>query len=258
MSDAIHPCLWLDGRAREAAYFYASVFPGAQILGKAPPMIAIDVGGMKMSLLDGGPGIEADPSISFLYRCDSEAEIASIWKALTAEGKVRIELGASASGPRRGWAEDKFGTNWRLALGASPQKVRPALAFAGEARGRAEGAMRFYASIFNDSRIGGVSRSKPGRAPGAKGPAISGELYAGGTWLSLADSPQLEGSGFGRGISLVVICDTQGEIDYLWNKLGKGGSVGCSGWLADRYGVSWQILPRILEALLSDHARAPR
>ncbi|HSC90506.1 MAG TPA: VOC family protein [Gaiellaceae bacterium] len=123
--------------------------------------------------------------------------------------------------------------------------------------GRAEEAVDFYTSIFPDSRI--VSTSRYGDAgPGPKGSLMTATFeLAGQEFVALNGGPSFT---FSQGISLLVDCETQGEVDAYWEKLTEGGEPGPCGWLTDRFGVSWQIVPRALPKLLADEdpARAQR
>ena len=123
--------------------------------------------------------------------------------------------------------------------------------------GRAEEAVDFYTSIFPDSRI--VSTSRYGDAgPGPKGSLMTATFeLAGQEFVALNGGPSFT---FSQGISLLVDCETQEEVDAYWEKLTEGGEPGPCGWLTDRFGVSWQIVPRALPELLADEdpARAQR
>jgi predicted 3-demethylubiquinone-9 3-methyltransferase (glyoxalase superfamily) len=114
---------------------------------------------------------------------------------------------------------------------------------------RAEEAVDFYTSIFDDSRI--VSATRYGAAgPGPEGSLMTATFeLAGQEFMALNGGPSF---GFAQGISLFVDCETQEEVDKLWEKLSDGGEKGPCGWLTDRFGVSWQIIPRALGELLND------
>jgi len=111
---------------------------------------------------------------------------------------------------------------------------------------QAEEAARFYVSLFPDSRI---NRLVPG--PGGTTMLVDFTL-AGVDYAALNGGPMYQ---FSEAISLAVDCDDQAEIDWLWNALSDGGSDQQCGWLKDRYGLSWQIVPAILPKLLFDPAR---
>jgi predicted 3-demethylubiquinone-9 3-methyltransferase (glyoxalase superfamily) len=115
--------------------------------------------------------------------------------------------------------------------------------------GRAEEAVDFYTSIFANSNVTSTSRY------GAAGPGPEGSLMtatfelAGQEFMALNGGPSFT---FSQGISLFVDCETQEEVDELWEKLSEGGEKGPCGWLTDKFGVSWQIIPRALGELLGD------
>jgi predicted 3-demethylubiquinone-9 3-methyltransferase (glyoxalase superfamily) len=125
------------------------------------------------------------------------------------------------------------------------QKITPCLWF----DGKAEEAAAFYASIFPDSGITHVT-------PGPGGTALLVEFrLAGVPFLALNGGPHFT---FNEAISLSIDCQSQAEVDELWEKLSAGGSPSQCGWLKDRYGVSWQVVPSALTKLLADPAKAAR
>lgn len=125
------------------------------------------------------------------------------------------------------------------------QKITPFLWFDGQA----EEAMNFYVSIFKNSKVVGVSRY--GEAgPGPKGTVMSATFQLDGQdFFALNGGPQFR---FTPAVSLFVNCETQQEVDELWAKLSAGGREDRCGWLTDKYGLSWQIIPSILGKMLQD------
>jgi predicted 3-demethylubiquinone-9 3-methyltransferase (glyoxalase superfamily) len=118
--------------------------------------------------------------------------------------------------------------------------------------GRAKEAVEFYTSIFDNSRILRTTRYEAG-GPGPVGELMSATFeLAGQEFVALNGGPSFT---FSQGISLFVDCEDQDEVDALWAKLTAGGEPGPCGWLTDRFGVSWQIVPRALGALLADRDR---
>jgi predicted 3-demethylubiquinone-9 3-methyltransferase (glyoxalase superfamily) len=125
------------------------------------------------------------------------------------------------------------------------QKITPFLWF----NDQAEEAIKFYTSIFKNSKI--VSMSRYGNAgPGPKGTVMSATFQLEGQdFMALNGGPLYK---FTEAISLYVDCKTQDEVDALWAKLTEGGEEGPCGWLKDKFGLSWQIIPTVLGELLSD------
>jgi predicted 3-demethylubiquinone-9 3-methyltransferase (glyoxalase superfamily) len=118
----------------------------------------------------------------------------------------------------------------------------------------AEEAMNFYASVFENSKIGKVSRYPEG-SPGPAGSVMTGEVQLDGqNFILLNGGPHFK---FSEAISFVVDCETQEEVDRYWQKLTSGGGQESQcGWLKDKFGLSWQITPKILPALLADKDKA--
>ncbi|MFF9685181.1 VOC family protein [Streptomyces sp. NPDC014623] len=133
------------------------------------------------------------------------------------------------------------------------QKIRPCLWFDSQAQEAAE----FYVSVFGgDSRIGDITYWSEG-SPQAGSVLTVDFVLAGQEYLGLNGGPQFH---FSEAVSLSVDCEDQGEVDTLWAKLTEGGEEGVCGWLKDKYGLSWQIVPRALPELLGgpDRVRADR
>jgi predicted 3-demethylubiquinone-9 3-methyltransferase (glyoxalase superfamily) len=125
------------------------------------------------------------------------------------------------------------------------QKITPFLWF----DDKAEEAMNFYTSIFENSKI--VSVTRYGEAgPGPKGTVMTAKFELNGQeFIALNGGPQFT---FTEAISFVVNCETQEEVDELWDKLSEGGKKSRCGWLKDKYGLSWQVVPTVLVELLQD------
>ncbi len=135
------------------------------------------------------------------------------------------------------------------------KKITPFLWF----NDQAEAAAKFYTSIFKKSKILNVARyggasEKPSGKPKGSVMTVVFEL-AGQKFIALNGGPHFK---FTEAISFVVSCRTQSEVDYFWKKLSAGGKTVQCGWLKDRYGVSWQIVPTVLAELLSDKDAAKR
>jgi predicted 3-demethylubiquinone-9 3-methyltransferase (glyoxalase superfamily) len=125
------------------------------------------------------------------------------------------------------------------------QKITPFLWF----DGKAEEAMRFYVSIFKNSKVGTITRYGDA-GPGPKGTVMVVTFQLDGQeFIALNGGPQFT---FSPAISFVVNCETQEEVDAFWEKLSEGGEKLQCGWLRDKYGLSWQIVPTVLGELMQD------
>ena len=125
------------------------------------------------------------------------------------------------------------------------QKITPFLWF----DGKAEEAMNFYTSIFKNSKILNITRYGPG-GPGPEGTVMTATFQLDGQeFHALNGGPQFT---FSPAISFFVNCETQQEVDEFWERLSEGGEKSRCGWLKDKYGLSWQIIPTVLGQLLRD------
>ena len=258
MKGKLYPCLWFDGRAKEAATYYSSVFDNSQIISENPMVVMFELEGMQFMGLNGGSLFKINPSISFFVFADSEEDIDKKWKHLSDGGSVMMPLDKYPWNEKYGWCQDKFGVTWQLMMGAdAKQKIVPSFMFTQQQSGRAEEAINFYTSIFKNSKVEMISRYEKGE------PDIEGHIKHARFTLNGQSFAAMESSGphaftFNEGVSIVVPCDNQEEIDYFWNKLTEGGKESQCGWLKDKFGVSWQIVPAILGKLVSDPEKGKR
>ncbi len=260
MNKNIYPCLWFDGNAPEAARFYCSVFNNTKITAENPLVTMLELSGQKLMLLNGGPHFTINPSISFFVVCETEEEIDITWKGLLDGGSVMMELDKYPWSTKYGWIKDKYGVNWQLSYGKQQeieQKFTPVLMFSDIQHGNAAEAVHYYTSVFPHAKITGILKyaNEDDEVSGT----VKHAQFSLDNYLFMAmDSSFPHGFSFNEAISLVVNCDTQEEIDHYWNKLSAVPEAEQCGWLKDKYGVSWQIVPTILEELMSDPERSER
>ena len=253
----ISPFLWFDTEAEEAAELYVSSFKNSCIesvarygdAGPGPKGSVMTLGfkleGSDFAALNGGPVFKFTPAVSFFVSLGTEEETDALWKKLSVSGKVRMELRKYPFSEKFGWVEDAFGVNWQLNLGAPRKSIAPMLMFCGAAQGRAEEAMNDYLPIFKGSKIDFIDRYESGWAAGKIRHA---RFTLGGSEFLAMDSGVEQDFTFTPAISFLVNCQTQDEIDLYWEKLSSGGRTSQCGWLEDRYGLSWQIVPRAQRA----------
>jgi len=266
----IIPNFWFDGEAEAAANFYASVFNNAHVgrtdyyteAGKeihghdAGDVLTVEfeIEGQKFIALNGGPQFKVNPSISFFVHCSNEDEVNMLWEKLSDTAEVRMPLGSYPFSKRYGWLSDKFGVSWQLHLteGDITQKIVTSLMFTQDQAGKAEEAMRFYTSVFPDSQMGMISRYQAGQEPDKEGTVNYGAFTILGNEFVAMDSAQRHDFSFSEGVSLMVECETQQEIDAYWQKLSAVPEAEACGWLKDVYGVSWQIAPVVLNDMFKN------
>jgi predicted 3-demethylubiquinone-9 3-methyltransferase (glyoxalase superfamily) len=260
MANQLYTCLWFNGQTAEAAEFYCSLFEQSKIVAKNPIIAKFEIAGTAIKLLNGGALFTKNPSISFFVKCETKEEIEKMWHALLDGGKAMMSLDKYPWSEQYGWVEDKFGMTWQLflaKLAPGEQKVIPSILFTNEVYGRGEEAIRFYSSVFADSKIMLTEVYGEGE------PQPAGKLKFGSFELNKAQFAAMDGPGnhnfqFNEGISIVVECKDQNEVDYYWEKLSEGGYEGQCGWLKDKFGVSWQIVPVVLNQLMANPATAEK
>lgn len=265
----ITPFLWFDTQAEEAANFYVSIFKdskiktvthygleGAEVSGienGSVMTVAFQIEGQEFIALNGGPVFEITPAISFFVNCETEQEIDALWKKLSDGGTILMGLNKYPFSEKFGWLKDKFGVTWQLMIGEGMQKITPFLMFGGEQSGKADEAMNFYISLFKDSGIIHLERYSSsdeeieGTVKYARFSLKEQEFMA-------MDSIREHSFTFSPALSFIVNCESQEEVDHFWDKLSEGGDEKAQqcGWLQDKYGVSWQIVPIAMGEMMGD------
>jgi predicted 3-demethylubiquinone-9 3-methyltransferase (glyoxalase superfamily) len=277
MSVTIAPFLWFDTHTEAAMEFYTSVFRDSSVttVQRYPegplhgPMAGMEgkvltaifrLSGEEFLALDGGPHFRFNPSISFFVHCGDEAEFDRIWARLSQGGQVLMPVDAYPFNPKFGWCADVNGVNWQVGLGAHYQQIVPFLMFVGAQHGKAEEAMRLYTRVFSeagrdDSGIERIARYGDDGVPGdahTHGTVFHAEFRLAGRSFMASDSAEAHAFDFTQAVSLYVECDTQAEIDHFWNALSANPDAEQCGWLTDRFGVPWQIVPSAMRRWMDD------
>jgi len=267
----IVPHLWFDKEAREAATFYGSVFPDSGItnittLHNTPSgdcdVVSFTVCGQPFMAISAGPLFKFNPSISFFVNFDpsqngdAQARIDAVWAKLAPGGKVLMPLDKYPFSARYGWVEDKFGLSWQLILtnpeGEKRPFIAPSLLFVGDVYAKAEEASDFYISVFNDAKRGTLVRYPAGMEPDKEGAVMFTDFMLEGQWFAAMDSAREHDFGFNEAVSFIVYCNDQSEIDFYWEKLSAVPAAEQCGWLKDKYGLSWQIVPAVMNQMMQD------
>ena len=259
MTKSIYPCLWFDGNAEEAAKLYCSVFKNSTITENTPIAVRFQLGGFRVMGLNGGPKFKINPSISLFVYCTSEEETERIYNSLITGGTAMMPMDSYPWSKKYGWLQDKFGMTWQISVvdePGTPFSIKPCFLFTSSQFGRAEEAIHFYSSIFPKASTDLLIHYEGSDVNAGK--VMYSEFRLSNYPLIAMDGPGEHGYTFGEGVSLVVECETQEEIDHYWNKLTEDGREDMCGWLKDKFGVSWQIVPEILGTLMSDPDKAPR
>lgn len=256
MKNNIYPCLWFDGQAKAAAEFYCSVFQNSKIIVDNGMVVMFELNGKKIMGLNGGPMYKINPSVSMFIHCASLEECNRIWNKLSEGATVLMQLDKYPWSELYGWLQDKFGFTWQV-MKSDKDKMMPALLFTGDQLGKAQTALDFYTSIFKNSAVESKNYYPEG-SPFA-GNISYAEFNLNGYPLVAMDGPNEHNFTFSEGVSFVVNCESQEEIDYYWNLFTTdGGKESMCGWCKDKYGVSWQVVPSNMGELLSNPANGQR
>lgn len=261
MNNNIYPCLTLKGKIANASQFYINTFGEGKVVQTSPYVIMIELSGQKLMLLNDGPSASPNTAISFMVICETPEETEQYWNNLVDGGQVFMELDSYPWSTKYGWVQDQFGVSWQLFTGSNndtAQKFCPTFMFTGANAGKAAEAIHFYTALFPKSHIEGILKYTEEDAD-QTGFVKHGQFKINDFVAMAMDSSAAFDAGFNDSTSLVVECDTQADIDQYWEALtANGGQEVACGWLTDKYGISWQIIPKKLGALLSDPERAQR
>src|SRR5918992_1936243 len=270
----ITPHLWFDREAKEAAEFYTSLFPDSKItrittLHDTPSgsvdVVSFALSGQPFIAISAGPLFRFDPSVSFIVNFDPSRDknawenLDKLWEKLSQGGAALMPLDKYPFSERYGWLQDKYGLSWQLILsnpeGEERPFIVPSLMFVGKVCGKAEESTNFYMSVFKNSRRGTVAHYPTGMEPDKEGTIMFTDFMIENQWFAAMDSARAHNFAFNEAISFMVYCDTQEEIDYYWVKLSAVSEEGQYGWLKDKYGLSWQIVPTTMDEMMAKGTR---
>jgi len=260
MKDSIYPCIWFDNQAKAAAEFYCSAFPDTKLQCETAMVTLFSIRGKVFMGLDGGPQHKPNPSVSFFQVFETEDELNKAWEILSASGKVLMPLDTYPWSSKYGWLEDQFGVSWQLSLAMAAGEdadVFPSLMFTGEQNGKAQQAIDFYTNLFPNSSVALISKYEAGEHD-TEGNIKHAQIYLNGYRVALMESSMEHKFDFNWGVSLVVNCQTQQEIDYYWDKIAERGKPSMCGWTQDEFGLWWQIVPASLGTYMNDPVKAPK
>jgi Uncharacterized protein conserved in bacteria len=259
----IVPHLWYDKEAKEAALLYISLFEQSKltkttVIENTPSgdaeIVSFELAGQQFQAISAGPYFKFNPSISLMIACDSIEEVNTKWKALSEGGQELMPLGEYPFSKWYCWIQDRYGLSWQLMLvedGQKAQKITPCFLFSKEVCGKAEEAVKYYTEVFQNSEIELISRYGEGEASSPKAKINYASFKLNGTAFSAMDNGFDAEYGFNEAFSIILNCENQEEIDYFWDKLSAVPEAEECGWAKDKFGVSWQIVPKIMNEMLS-------
>lgn len=267
---SVVPCLWMDSAAEEAALFYTKVFPEGRITAVAryPEGVALpsakipgsvltvefEIAGQRFVALNGGPIFAPNPSISFFVYVPTAQAVDALHGSLVQGGKDLMPLGTYPWSERYAWVQDRYGCSWQLMVGrpsVGAATVVPCLMFSGPQAGQASAAMAHYAALRPGGQVLSTEHYRPEEGPESY--VKHGRFVAAGAEMVAMDSPIAHAFNFNEGLSLQVMCRNPEELDAIWAHLAQGGREGSCGWVTDRFGVCWQVVPEVMGQWMTAH-----
>lgn len=261
----IIPHVWFDNQAKEAAEFYVSAFGNNSKINSIITLhdtpsgdvdsVTFELLGHSFMAISAGPLFTINPSISFFVQIESVDEVNRLWNELLKDGQVMMPLDTYPWSEKYGWLQDRYGISWQISLGkkedTSGQSITPCLMFTGDQYGRAEEAANLYTSIFPNAEVEGILRFGKEEAPDKQGNVKHAQFILENQTFMIMESAHDHPFRFNEAISLMVNCDTQQEIDHYWDTLSAVPEAEQCGWLKDKYGVSWQIVPKVMDEMMT-------
>lgn len=266
----IIPHLWFDTQAKEAAQFYVAAFGNgsaithSSVLKNTPSgdcdILSFQLAGYEFMAISAGPYFKINPTISFMVNFDPSRDpsarehLDALWEKLADGGTPLMPIDTYPFSKRYGWIQDKYGVNWQLILtnpeGEPRPLIMPSIMFTGDLTGKAGEALDFYTSVFKNSKRGLTALYPEGASPEPLAKIMFAEVMLEGQWFTAMDSGHMHKFGFNEAVSLLVRCQDQAEIDYYWSKLSAVPEAEQCGWLKDMFGLSWQVSPTELQAVM--------
>lgn len=252
MSAPISISLWFDHQANEALERYATIFPNSHILSRNDIVTDANLSKIHFVGINGGPTFTPNPSISMMVIAENQEEITKMWAELSKNGTPLMELGEYPWSPYYGWIQDQYHINWQLYLGklsdVNQQKIVPTLMFTQQQNGKCQEAVQFYKSVFTDFESQGVLLYPEGELKGLVQHTqfkMNDQVF-----MAMDGGPSHEFT-FNEGVSFIIQCKDQKEIDYYWDAMTALGEESQCGWCKDQFGVSWQIAPENMGQLIT-------
>lgn len=259
----IVPYLWFDkeDEIMEATKLYVSLFPNSEIenvnkITGTPSgdcnIVNFKLGGEEFMAINAGPYFKFNPAVSFFVVFEDEKEIEKVWNKLIDGGKALMPFDTYPWAKKYGWLNDKYGVSWQLSMSddyEKEQKIRPFFMFTKDKAGKAKEAIEKYVKIFPNSKIDTLVPYEKGDGD-KEGFIKHGRFILNDQHFIGMDSSLPHDFTFDGAISFKLSCDTQEEIDYYWNNLSAVPEAEQCGWLKDKYGISWQVVPSILGELM--------
>ncbi|WP_105114626.1 VOC family protein [Streptococcus suis] len=254
---AIIPHLWYDTEAKEAAAFYVDLFGGkidwTYTITDTPSgdadLVQFQLGDMTLSAISAGPYFKLNESMSLMVSVGDKAELTRLYEALSDGGHVLMPLAEYPFSPYYVWLEDRFGLSWQLSYAPDldkPYQFDICLLFSQDQVGLAQPMLDYYKDKLPQAHLGRLSYYGEGEAAVAAAKLNYAELFIGDQKIIAMDHGYGGVASFNEAFSFMVYVDSQEEAESWYEKVSAVPEAEICGWAKDQFGISWQIVPRIL------------
>ncbi|HFI0746470.1 TPA: VOC family protein [Streptococcus suis] len=253
----IIPHLWYDTEAKEAVAFYVDLFGGnvdwTYTITDTPSgdsdLIQFQLGDMTLAAISAGPYFKLNESMSLMVNVASKDEVTRLYQALSEGGRVLMPLGEYPFSPYYVWLEDRFGLSWQLSYAPDldkPYQFDICLLFSQDQVGLAQPMLDYYKDKLPQASVGQLSYYGEGEAAVEAAKLNYAELLIAGQKMIVMDHGYGGEASFNEAFSLMVYVDSQDELNFYYDLLSAVPEAEICGWAKDQFGISWQIVPRIL------------
>ncbi|HFU4450294.1 TPA: VOC family protein [Streptococcus suis] len=253
----IIPHLWYDKDAKEAVAFYVDLFGGkvdwTYTITDTPSgdsdLIQFQLGDMTLAAISAGPYFKLNESMSLMVNVASKDEVTRLYQALSEGGRILMPLGEYPFSPYYVWLEDRFGLSWQLSYAPDldkPYRFDICLLFSQEQVGLAQPMLDYYKDKLPQASVGQLSFYGEGEAAVEAAKLNYAELLVAGQKMIVMDHGYGGEASFNEAFSLMVYVDSQDELNFYYDLLSAVPEAEMCGWVKDQFGISWQIVPRML------------
>lgn len=253
----IIPHLWYDTEAKEAVAFYVDLFGGkldwTYTITDTPSgdsdLIQFQLGDMTLAAISAGPYFKLNESMSLMVNVASKDEVTRLNQALSEGGRILMPLAEYPFSPYYVWLEDRFGLSWQLSYAPDldkPYQFDICLLFSQDQVGLAQPMLDYYKDKLPQASVGQLSYYGEGEAAVEAAKLNYAELLVAGQKMIVMDHGYGGEASFNEAFSLMVYVDSQDELNFYYDLLSAVPEAEMCGWVKDQFGISWQIVPRIL------------
>lgn len=253
----IIPHLWYDTEAKEAAELYVDLFGGKidwnYTITDTPSgdagLIQFQLGDMTLAAISAGPYFKLNESMSLMVNVASKDDVSRLYETLSEGGRVLMPLGEYPFSPYYVWLEDRFGLSWQLSYAPDldkPYQFEICLLFSQDQVGLAQPMLDYYKDKLPQASVGQISYYGEGEAPVEAAKLKYAKLLIGDQKIIAMDHGYGGVASFNEAFSLMVYVDSQEEADSWYEIVSAVPEAEICGWAKDQFGISWQIMPRIL------------